>query len=88
MRRPQGFALTTEPGKPDIAEDTFTCAHCNFLVFVQPFQDPSEMGGFCRMCMMHICGPCADKGSCDPFEKKLERMEARGRFLEHVLNNR
>jgi hypothetical protein len=30
--------------------------------------------------MKPTCAACADKG-CTPFEKELERMEARGRFL-------
>jgi hypothetical protein len=80
MRRPGGYLHITEPGKPDVERDTFTCGHCNAIVTVEPACDPSEAGGFCRMCMGHICGPCADLGSCEPFEKKLERMEARDRL--------
>jgi len=79
MRRPQGYAVTVEPGRATIEQDTYTCGHCNALVFVKPMQDPSEMGGFCRMCMRHICAACAD-GRCEPFEKKLERMESRDRL--------
>ena len=84
MRRAQGYAITTEPGKGDVEEDTFTCAHCNSIVFVKPFADPASFGGFCRMCMRHICGPCAGKHECTPFEKKLEEMERRDRFLRAV----
>lgn len=80
MRRPQGYAVTTEPGKADVEEDTFTCCHCNGIVFVRPREDPSSMGGFCRLCMSHTCAACANKGTCDPFEKKLERLEAKDRF--------
>jgi hypothetical protein len=85
MRKPQGYGITTEPGKKDIEEDSFTCSHGNEVVFVKPGQDPSEMGGFCRMCMRHICAVCAAKGGCDPFERKLERMESRDRMLRSVL---
>jgi hypothetical protein len=81
MRRAQGYAITTEPGKATVEEDTFTCVHCNSLVFVHARQDPTDLGGFCRLCMRHICATCADKGSCDPFERKLERIEARDRLL-------
>lgn len=84
MRRPGGYAVWTEPSRT-VERDTFTCVHCNTVVFVKPKQDPSEMGGFCRQCMSHICGPCADLGKCTPFEKKLEEMEARDRFLRSVL---
>ena len=81
MRIPQGCGITKEPDKKDVYEDTFTCAHGNEIVFVKPFQDPSEMGGFCRLCYKHICAKCAAKGTCDPFEKKLLRMEARDKLI-------
>lgn len=83
MRRPQGYTLQTEPGKADIERDTFTCPHDNVVVFVQPFQDPSEMGGFCTLCNMHICRNCVGK-PCVPFEKKIEAAERRERFLRSV----
>lgn len=85
MRNAQGYAITAEPGKGDVEEDTFTCSHCNTVVFVKPRQDPSEMGGFCRLCYKHVCGPCADVGTCDPFEKKMEAMERRDRLMKVVL---
>jgi hypothetical protein len=85
MRRPQGCGITKEPDKKDVYEDTTVCSHCQFITFVKPFQDPSEVGGFCRMCMKHICARCAALGTCDPFEKKLLRMESRDRFLRTAL---
>ena len=83
MRRPQGYGITVEPGKADVEVDSFTCRHCNSIVFVKPRQDPSEMGGFCTLCMGHVCGNCAGK-SCEPFEKKLEAMERRDKFLRSM----
>lgn len=80
MRRPQGYATITEPGKNTVEMDTFTCGHCNRIVHVKPFQAPEELGGGCRLCMSPICAACAGQGGCDPFEKKLERMEARDRL--------
>lgn len=80
MRRPGGYAITTEPGKADVEEDTFTCGHCGGIVFVKPRQDPSSMGGFCRLCMAHLCAPCADQRSCMPFERRLEALESRDRL--------
>lgn len=65
--------------------DTFTCTHCNTVVFVRPKTDPASLGGFCRLCYKHICGPCADKGVCTPFEKKLEEVEARDRLRRSIL---
>lgn len=84
MRRPGGYAVTTEPGKADVEEDTFTCVHCNTVVFVKPFQDPAEMGGFCRLCMGHICSSSSCNDGCEPFEKKLEAMESRDRLLRAI----
>ena len=81
MRRPGGYAVTVEPGKQDVEEDTYTCCHCNSLVFVKPRQDPSEMGGFCTMCMKHICANCANEGTCTPFERKLEEMERADKLM-------
>lgn len=82
LRRAQGYGygLTVEPGKADVEEDTFTCCHCNSVVFLKPREGVADAGGFCRMCMKGTCGPCADKGECTPFEKKLEEMESRDRF--------
>jgi hypothetical protein len=68
--RAQGYAVVADPERPTQEWDTLTCAHCSRVVFVQ--RDP---GGFCRVCMKNICGPCADRGRCDPYEKKLERAE-------------
>lgn len=85
MRRPQGYAVTTEADGKVLEEDTFTCGHCNTIVFVQPRQNPSEMGGFCRMCMGHTCATCAGIGTCEPFEKKMEAMERRDRLRRSIL---
>lgn len=87
MLRPGGYAIIVDPAlaKP-VEADTFTCGHCNGIVFCQatPSLPKPDIGGFCRLCYKHICGKCADKRSCDPFEKKLERMEQRARFLNAV----
>lgn len=85
MRKPMGYGITKMEGVTIEEEDTFTCAHGNEVVFVKPMQDPSEMGGFCRMCMAHICAKCAADGRCIPFEKKLEAMEGRDRFRRALV---
>jgi hypothetical protein len=53
---------------------TITCAHCCRVVQVKARLD--DVGGFCRLCMKPVCAACVATGTCDPFEKKLERAEA------------
>jgi hypothetical protein len=84
VRNPQGYALWTDPSGVAQERDTFTCAHCNSVVFVEPAKDPASLGGFCRLCMKNVCAKCADAGKCEPFEKKLEKMEARSRLLKSI----
>ena len=81
MRNPQGYALWSGDTKDTKERDTITCCHCNCVVPV----DPVNLNiGFCRMCMDHICLPCADKGICSPFERQLEKMESRARLLKSI----
>lgn len=81
MRRPQGYAITVDPELPTIEEDTFTCSHCNSIVFVAPGQLDADA---CRACDRHICPPC--KGElvrtmkCVPWEKRMEAMEREHRL--------
>jgi hypothetical protein len=75
MRNPGGYSIIIEPGKPDLEQETFTCKHCNRVVFVEPFMDAADFGGRCTLCDGLICPDCVGKG-CDPFEEKLKRMEA------------
>lgn len=79
MRKPHGYAtLTSEDG---VAEcDTTTCAHCNAITHIRPKQDPSTIGGLCKICMGLICPRCVG-GECVPFVKKLEEWEARNEAL-------
>lgn len=76
--------VVVEPGAPMHEADTFTCAHCQRVVIVKAGCDPAEAGGFCRVEMKLICGPCADLGTCTPWEKTLEKAEARGRSLRSM----
>jgi hypothetical protein len=78
MRNPGGYAVLTSPSKL-VEADTFTCIHCNRIVFVKPRASAAESGGWCCLCNKAICPTCIGK-PCDPFEKKLKRMEDRGRF--------
>lgn len=83
MRKAQGYGVTFHEDGSSSEEDSFTCCHCNMVCFVKPGHAvAADDGGFCRMCMRNICGPCADKGECTPFEKKLEQMESRDRLFK------
>jgi len=85
MRRPQGYSIVVEPDKPNAEQDTITCIHCNGIVFVDAGKDPSDLGGFCMMCHRNICATCAATGKCDPFEKKLERIEGKDRLYRAAM---
>lgn len=83
MARPGGYAILTSPG--GVREwDTFTCCHCNCVVTIPNRAKAEDCGGFCRRCMKATCGPCADKGTCTPFEKQLEAAERRDRLLRQI----
>lgn len=84
MRNPQGYATWTGPTGVNKEQDTFTCCHCNTVIFVAPLVGAAEMGGFCRLCMSLICGTCAGKGSCTPWEKQMEKAESRDRMLRSI----
>ncbi len=78
-----GYA--TVVGPDDSKEfDTISCAHCQFVMHIAKRAEADQLGGFCRMCMKHICGRCADEGSCRPFEKKLDEYERRMRLHQEL----
>lgn len=80
LTKPGGYASWTGPMGIVRECDTFTCVHCNGIVFVgvimvgAPEKEP-DLGGFCLKCNAPICGGCAGK-DCRPFGKWLERMES------------
>lgn len=80
MRKPQGYATIVDPGGPTKEADTFTCRHCQHIVTVRPLMDAAEMGGLCKVCMSLICKVCVGQGTCTPWERQMEEMEARERF--------
>ena len=77
MAKQAGYYCVTSPD--GVTEsDAFVCAHCNKIIVVPPKSDVSTLGGYCTTCgMAMICPKCVALGTCDPFEKKLNRMEAR-----------
>ena len=74
----QGYALWSGPSVK-VEMSTFTCCHCNRIVHMKPKCPVDELGGFCRRCMKMTCPSCNQTGNCTPFEKWLEKMEARDR---------
>jgi hypothetical protein len=74
--RPGGYGVETSPDGKVKEQDSFTCKHCNRVVFVNARQHPEDAGGFCSLCSGLICPHCVGKG-CDTFEAKLERLERR-----------
>lgn len=80
MRRPQGYAVWRHgnDGNAFKEHDTILCGHCSLIDLVPPGAHPADR---CLMCMRFICGQCAGKAECRPFEKHLEAIESRGRLL-------
>lgn len=73
MLKPGGYALWMDP-EGNKEQDTFTCNHCNTVVYVKAAASPTEAGGWCNLCMRLLCMNCAGK-ECVPFEKKMEMWE-------------
>lgn len=78
----RGYQIETGPNGVVRESDTSTCQHCNRPYEIKPMCDPADAGGLCKLCMGLICGRCVDLGGCDPFEKKLQRVEAAARARE------
>lgn len=81
MRNPGGYGVIVDPvaGKKEV--DSFTCGHCNVVVWVKPMRPPEESGGLCKVCMKLTCPICTAKMTCTPLEKAIEAEEAKNRFV-------
>lgn len=79
----RGYFVTRDRVSGKVLEevDTFTCGHCNRQVEVGPRQRAADIGGHCKICWGLTCPGCTAKGSCTPFEAKLEQVERRAAFL-------
>jgi hypothetical protein len=55
---------------------TFTCNHCQRIT---PKPRGGEDSGFCMSCFRPVCLRCGALNVCTPWEKQMERMEARAR---------
>ncbi len=76
-----GHTTTFDDKGNVVVEEVLVCAHCQHI-YKKP--GPKDPAGFCHMCFKPVCLACGAKDKCDPFEKKLERMEARARLLRSV----
>lgn len=85
MRNAGGYAIITDASGGVKECDTFTCSHCNSVVHVPVKASPDDLGGFCRMCAKMICPRCVQTGLCDPFEKKLKRMEDKYHWRRRLI---
>lgn len=97
MRRPQGYATIVDPDHPVVERDAITCSHCQQIVFVKPGSATTVYqifapatgwtevpGAFCRVCMAPVCLRCDAVGRCTPWERRMERSEARQRLRAAV----
>lgn len=85
MRNAGGYAVWTYDITGGNKErDTFTCVHCNSIVFVEPFQAAADSGGWCMSCAKPICKNCAADGQCEPFLRRIEQEEARDRLHRQI----
>jgi hypothetical protein len=78
MRNAGGYGVATDQqtGKVLHEQDSFSCFHCNKVVFVEAKCDPADLGGLCFLCWKLVCPECHAKGNCDPLEEKLARQES------------
>lgn len=83
MRNPGGYLCVSFDDGRTVERDSATCNHCNKITFLRPRQDPTDLGGHCRICDRFICSNCVG-GVCktlaqqhDEIEKALARRAAR-----------
>jgi rRNA maturation endonuclease Nob1 len=74
-----GFAETYDLFGNVVVTEKLTCNHCQ-KIFNKP--GPNDPVGFCHQCFAPVCLACGAIDRCDPFEKKLERLEQRARLLK------
>ncbi len=75
MSRARSYVVTTDANGKKHEANAYTCGHCNRIVVTDR---TSPMSG-CRMCTKLICPSCDQRGSCTPFERRMEIAEARAR---------
>lgn len=79
--------------------DTVQCCHCQAHIWVKPgsattvylLPDLTQPSGWreapgagCRLCMKPVCLSCEARGTCTPFERRIEQQEARERLVRQT----
>jgi hypothetical protein len=91
VRRAAGYATIVDPDRPLVERDTAVCCHCGAVILVKPntvatvylIFNPTRWrweevpGASCWHCQKPVCLPCEAKGTCDPLERQLARLERR-----------
>lgn len=75
MRKAQNWSIETDGLGFTQECDSFTCYHCQRVVFVPPGQSAFNLGGGCRVCQQLICSKCVDLGTCRPWEEQMLKIE-------------
>lgn len=83
--KPGSFVESTGP-YGTVEEHASTCAHCQRITTFPNLKVMHQYIEVCRSCMRMICLECAGK-PCRPWEKEMERQEARGRFLRDIAKH-
>lgn len=76
-----GYMIITSPDGT-VERDTLQCCHCNKHYIVRP--GSGKRRGWCTLCGQATCGAAAC-ATCVPFERRLERFEARERSTRSLL---
>lgn len=83
--RAGGYIVTTTAEGKTVERDSISCAHCQRHVIIPPGPPRDDLFGTCWHCSKFICVPCANLRTCTPWERQLEKIEARDRMLRAIL---
>jgi hypothetical protein len=66
---------------------TRNCVHCGWWIEFHDAQGiaVADASVWCGTCAGPQCRKCAAKGSCTPFEKKIDAIEKRGNERQRLL---
>ena len=81
MRNPDGVFICTGASGKESHVDAYRCGHCGLPKAVRVKHRDTDIGGWCRVCDSNVCPACMISGRCDPFERAIERIEAKGTAL-------